>query len=493
MRVARATAVAALLTLALAAPAAATPVCTDGYKGGPPAALCGGRIFPEAELARGYIQYTPDPFGFIEYQHGIEYLAQKYPRWISVFKLSDLYGDDAVSAGPDAAALLRGRGRRRRARHPGHQDHRPQGARRGQGDAPLLAVGARQRARRARGRRAHGRGPRDRRRARAARSWTASTTTSPRPAASRSSTSTTSRTCWRRRPSTSRLQRRRLGGRRLVEPAGAVHLHARELARHRPQPADADGRADQRGPQPAPGERDEVRHPVHARGGRGRPGRQDGLRRRHPRRAELAGLHGHHVPGGRVRLGRPPAPDGDRRADQVGDRRHAVRGHRRGDRERERRQRRRVRAARSRSSPRTGRPSGTRSATPTPASSATTWPPTSASPGWTTRSCSTTRSRRRRGTSTSRRTTSTPAGGSSRPRWRTRSPRRRSSTPERRGRPGRARRLRGRTRTRSPTRTRTGRARCPVPRRTGSARTASRSSSAPTASRTRSGSATRTG
>jgi hypothetical protein len=102
MRAARATAVASLLTLVFAAPAAATPVCTDGYKGGPPAALCGGRIFPEAELARGYIQYTPDPFGFIEYQHGIEYLAQKYPRWISVFKLSDLYGDDAVSAGPDA-------------------------------------------------------------------------------------------------------------------------------------------------------------------------------------------------------------------------------------------------------------------------------------------------------------------------------------------------------------------------------------------------------
>ena len=101
MRVARAAAVAALLMLAIAAPAGATPVCTDGYKGGPPASLCGGRIFPEAELARGYIQYTPDAFGFVEYQHGIEYLAQKYPRWVSVFKLSDLYGDDAVSAGPD--------------------------------------------------------------------------------------------------------------------------------------------------------------------------------------------------------------------------------------------------------------------------------------------------------------------------------------------------------------------------------------------------------
>jgi hypothetical protein len=101
MSLARAALAATLATLALAPAAAATPVCTDGYKGGPPAALCGDRIFPEAALARGYVQYTPDPFGFIEYQHGIEYLAEKYPRWISVFKLSDLYGDDAVSAGAD--------------------------------------------------------------------------------------------------------------------------------------------------------------------------------------------------------------------------------------------------------------------------------------------------------------------------------------------------------------------------------------------------------
>ncbi len=87
--------------LALAAPAAATPVCTDGYMGGSPAAACGGRIFPEAANTKAYVQYRPDPLGFIEYQHGIEYLAQKYPRWISVFKLRDRYGEDAVSAGPD--------------------------------------------------------------------------------------------------------------------------------------------------------------------------------------------------------------------------------------------------------------------------------------------------------------------------------------------------------------------------------------------------------
>src|ERR671919_1422707 len=90
-----------LLAALAAAPAQATPVCTDGYKGGPPAALCGGRIFPEAELTRAYIQFTNDPFGFNEYQHGIEYLQEKYPRWISVFKLSDIYGEDAVSAGTD--------------------------------------------------------------------------------------------------------------------------------------------------------------------------------------------------------------------------------------------------------------------------------------------------------------------------------------------------------------------------------------------------------
>src|SRR5687768_915914 len=50
-----------LLLLVLAAPAAATPVCTDGYKGGPPLASCGGRIFPEAHNAQAYIQYTPNP------------------------------------------------------------------------------------------------------------------------------------------------------------------------------------------------------------------------------------------------------------------------------------------------------------------------------------------------------------------------------------------------------------------------------------------------
>src|SRR4051794_13513096 len=49
--------------LAVAASAGATPVCTDGYKGGPPLQLCGGRIFPESDNAVGYIQQTPYPSG----------------------------------------------------------------------------------------------------------------------------------------------------------------------------------------------------------------------------------------------------------------------------------------------------------------------------------------------------------------------------------------------------------------------------------------------
>src|SRR5688572_2491521 len=93
--------VAALLA---ATPAAvATPVCTDGYMGGPPRSDCGGRVFPESGDTTEYVQYSPDLLsGFAEYQHGVEYLAQLYPRWVSVFTLSDHYADDdAVSAGPD--------------------------------------------------------------------------------------------------------------------------------------------------------------------------------------------------------------------------------------------------------------------------------------------------------------------------------------------------------------------------------------------------------
>jgi hypothetical protein len=102
-------AIAAGLMITIAAPAAqATPVCTDGYKGGPPLALCGGRIFPEAHNSFAYVQYSPypdqtplGPAGFREYQDGIDYLAQKYPRFVKVTKLSDVYGPGAVSVGRD--------------------------------------------------------------------------------------------------------------------------------------------------------------------------------------------------------------------------------------------------------------------------------------------------------------------------------------------------------------------------------------------------------
>ena len=98
------TSIASVAALAVLAPgASATPVCTDGYMGGPPLAACGGRVFPEAAVARDYVQYLPDPGStFREYQHGTEYLEMLYPRWISVFNLRELYDDaDAVSLGPD--------------------------------------------------------------------------------------------------------------------------------------------------------------------------------------------------------------------------------------------------------------------------------------------------------------------------------------------------------------------------------------------------------
>ena len=76
----RITAIAATVAaFAAVAPAGATPVCTDGYMGGPSTSECGGRIFPEAHRSLSYVQFSPNPTGFREY-HWIEYLAQKYPR-----------------------------------------------------------------------------------------------------------------------------------------------------------------------------------------------------------------------------------------------------------------------------------------------------------------------------------------------------------------------------------------------------------------------------
>jgi Zinc carboxypeptidase len=93
---------AVIVSLLPAAPAAASPVCTDGFKGGPPLAACGNRIFPEAAVAKSYVQFLPDPAGFREYQHGIQYLAKKYPRWVSVFNFREHFGTaKAVSVGED--------------------------------------------------------------------------------------------------------------------------------------------------------------------------------------------------------------------------------------------------------------------------------------------------------------------------------------------------------------------------------------------------------
>ncbi len=54
------------------------------------------------------MQYSPYPLrraarpaGFREYQDGIDYLAVKYPRFVKVTKLSDVYGPAAVSVGRD--------------------------------------------------------------------------------------------------------------------------------------------------------------------------------------------------------------------------------------------------------------------------------------------------------------------------------------------------------------------------------------------------------
>ena len=93
---------AAVVLVLPALPASATPVCTDGYMGGPPLSACGGRVFPEAHNSRDYVQMLPDAAGFAEYRHGLEFLAEKYPRWVSITTLRDVYSDPlAVSAGPD--------------------------------------------------------------------------------------------------------------------------------------------------------------------------------------------------------------------------------------------------------------------------------------------------------------------------------------------------------------------------------------------------------
>ena len=338
MRAVRATVLAALLTLALAAPAAATPVCTDGYKGGPPASLCGGRIFPEAELARGVravhagpvrlhrvparhrvpraevpaldlglhavatstatTRSAPGPTGMRSYEEG----DAGDGRDIQVIKITDHQVPDEGKETLLFSLSVHGNERG--------------GLEGGLRTAEDLAIAAEDGGKLVDG----------------VDNYESSTGREPK-----FHEYDVARRCWRRRPSTSSTSTSTAGRsatsgtrrRRRTYTRGNSH-------RHRPQPPDADAsggstRAATRSRRARCSYGTQFMHDVAERG----PGRQDGLRRRHPRRDQLAGLHGHHVPGGRVRLRRPPPPDGDRRAHEVGDRRDAVRGHRRGDRERD--------------------------------------------------------------------------------------------------------------------------------------------------------------
>ena len=159
---------------------------------------------PRPSWRRAYVQYTPDPTGFREYADGIAYLAQKYPRWVSVTTLrTDAHRPQGRHLGGGPEAVRRPRRHRRRPRDPGHQDHRPRGAGRGQGDAAFsLSVHGNERGGLEGG-------------LRAAEDLAIAATTggtiadgvagyeSTTGQDARRSTATRSRTCWPRRPSTS--------------------------------------------------------------------------------------------------------------------------------------------------------------------------------------------------------------------------------------------------------------------------------------------------
>lgn len=82
-----------LLSLALLAaailPAGAAPVCAE-----PPREVCGGRIFPEAEMSFSFIQHDNS-----EFEQGILALAEEFPRYIKVRTFSDIFGKETLSAG----------------------------------------------------------------------------------------------------------------------------------------------------------------------------------------------------------------------------------------------------------------------------------------------------------------------------------------------------------------------------------------------------------
>lgn len=80
----------ALVALAASfAPASAAPVCSE-----PPREICGGRIFPEAELTASFVQHDNG-----EYLAGIRALAEEFPRYVKVRNFSKLLGEETLSVG----------------------------------------------------------------------------------------------------------------------------------------------------------------------------------------------------------------------------------------------------------------------------------------------------------------------------------------------------------------------------------------------------------
>ncbi|HEX2057181.1 MAG TPA: M14 family zinc carboxypeptidase [Actinomycetota bacterium] len=70
-------------------PAGASPVCSDE-----PRAVCGGRIFPEAENSVSFVQHDNG-----EYEAGIRAIAEEYPRFVRVSTFSEVFGEETLSAG----------------------------------------------------------------------------------------------------------------------------------------------------------------------------------------------------------------------------------------------------------------------------------------------------------------------------------------------------------------------------------------------------------
>src|ERR671914_2202942 len=70
-------------------PAGASPVCAEE-----PRAVCGGRIFPEAENSATFVQHDDG-----EYEAGIRAIAEEFPRFVRVKTFSQVFGEETLSAG----------------------------------------------------------------------------------------------------------------------------------------------------------------------------------------------------------------------------------------------------------------------------------------------------------------------------------------------------------------------------------------------------------